>query len=377
MDRNVILYPMKLSEWARGQGISYRTAWRWFKAGTLPAPAEQAATGTILVKPVSVPPGAAALYARVSSSGQKKDLEGQIGRLVAFANARGLAISRSVFEIGPGLNGRRPKLLKLLADPVAQTIVVEHRDRLMRFGSEYVEAALAAQGRRLVVAEPERGEGRPRAGHGGGTHMVLRQALRPAFGAEPGPEGPGRRRGEMIAQQAFRYELDPHARQRMLLAKHAGTARFAWNWALGERMRRYRECLGGQRFTNAIEQHRQLNARKATEWPWMYEVSKCAPQEALRDLDRAFGNFVLARKASRYCGFPRFKRKGVDDAFRLTGSIRVLGRAVQLPRLGAMRTKEGTEKLRGRILSATVRREADRWYVSLTVETERANPEPI
>jgi putative transposase len=165
----------------------------------------------------------------------------------------------------------------------------------------------------------------------------------------------------MIAQQAFRYELDPHARQRVLLAKHAGTARFAWNWALGERMRRYRECQGGQRFTNAIEQHRQLNARKATEWPWMYEVSKCAPQEALRDLDRAFRNFVRARKASRYCGFPRFKRKGVDDAFRLTGSIQVLRRAVQLPRLGALRTKEGTEKFRGRILSATVSREADRW----------------
>src|ERR671918_2691485 len=163
----------------------------------------------------------------------------------------------------------------------------------------------------------------------------------------------------------------------MLLAKHAGSARFAWNWALGERMRRYRECQGGQRFTNAIEQHRQLNARKAREWSWMYEVSKCAPQEALRDLDRAFRNFVRARKASRYCGFPRFKRKGVDDAFRLTGSIHVLGRAVHLPRLGAMRTKEGTKKLRGRILSATVRREADRWYVSLTVQTERADPEPI
>ena len=181
----------------------------------------------------------------------------------------------------------------------------------------------------------------------------------------------------MIAQQAFRYELDPQVRQRVLLAKHAGTARFAWNWALGERMRRYRECQGGQRFTNAIEQHRQLNARKATEWPWMYEVSKCAPQEALRDLDRAFRNFVRARRTSRYCGFPRFKRKGIDDAFRLTGSIRVLGRAVQLPRLGAIRTKEGMEKFRGRILSATVRREADRWYVSLTVETERPDPEPI
>lgn len=145
---------MKLSAWAREQGISYRTAWRWFKAGTLPVPAEQAATGTILVAAVASEAGAAALYARVSSSDQKKDLEGQVGRLVSFATARGLAVSRTVAEVGSGLNGRRPKLLRLLSDPAAQTIVVEHRDRLMRFGCEYVEAALQAQGRRLVVADP-------------------------------------------------------------------------------------------------------------------------------------------------------------------------------------------------------------------------------
>lgn len=181
----------------------------------------------------------------------------------------------------------------------------------------------------------------------------------------------------MIVPQAFRYELDPKASQRVLLAKHAGCARFAWNWALGERIRRYQTNEGRARFTNAIEQHRELNARKATEFPWMYEVSKCAPQEVLRHLDRAFGNFLRARKAGGYCGFPRFKRKGIDDAFRLTGSIRVLEHAVQLPRLGSLRTKEGTEKFRGRILSATVRREADRWYVSLTVEAERPDPEPV
>ena len=181
----------------------------------------------------------------------------------------------------------------------------------------------------------------------------------------------------MIAQQAFRYELAPKVGQRLLLAKHAGCARFAWNWALGERIQRYRERESKQRFTNAIEQHRELNARKGREWPWMYEVSKCAPQEALRDLDRAFRNFVRARRSGRHCGFPRFKRKGADDAFRLTGSIRVVARAIQLPRLGAIRTKEGTERFRGRIHSATVRREADRWYVSLTVEVERPEPAPI
>jgi putative transposase len=181
----------------------------------------------------------------------------------------------------------------------------------------------------------------------------------------------------VIARQAFRYELSANAGQAVLLAQHAGAARFAWNWALAERIRRYRENEGRSRFTNAVEQHRELNARKASEFPWMYEVSKCAPQEALRNLDRAFRNFVRARKAGRYCGFPRFKRKGIDDGFRLTGSIRVLGRGVRLPRFGAIRSKEGTEKFRGRILSATVRRDADRWYVSLTVEVERAAPEPV
>jgi len=125
--------------------------------------------------------------------------------------------------------------------------------------------------------------------------------------------------------------------------------------------------------TNAIEQHRELNALKKTEFPWMYEVSKCAPQEALRDLDRAFRNFFRGRKEGRKVGLPRFKKKGRDDSFRLTGSIHVLERAVQLPRLGVIRLKE-IPRVQGRILSATVKREADRWYVGLTVEMEIADP---
>jgi putative transposase len=181
----------------------------------------------------------------------------------------------------------------------------------------------------------------------------------------------------VIVQQAFRYELDPSTSERQLLAKHAGCARFAWNLALAERIRRYREKEGKARFTSAIEQHRELNARKATEFPWMYEVSKCAPQEKLRDLDRAFRDFTKARKAGRHQGFPRFKRKGVNDSFRLTGSIAVSDAGVQLPRLGTISTKESTDKFRGRILSATVRREADRWYVSVTVEVEREDPQRV
>jgi len=144
---------MKLSEWAKEQGISYRTAWRWFKDGKLPVPAEQVATGTIIIKTKGPESGKVAIYARVSSSDQKSNLDGQVARLLAFANAKGLAVSHTVTEVGSGLNGHRPKLIKLLADSTIKTIIVEHRDRLMRFGCEYVEAALLAQGRKIVVVD--------------------------------------------------------------------------------------------------------------------------------------------------------------------------------------------------------------------------------
>jgi len=80
-------------------------------------------------------------------------LEAQLGRLVVYAHQHRLTVVEAVSEVGCGWNGRRPKLLKLLANPEIQTIVVEHRDRLMGFGAEYVEAALAAQGRKLMVME--------------------------------------------------------------------------------------------------------------------------------------------------------------------------------------------------------------------------------
>ncbi|AEJ45105.1 IS607 family transposase [Alicyclobacillus acidocaldarius] len=146
---------MKLSDWARKNGITYKTAWRWVKEGRMPVPFEQTPSGTILVRePESSTANAVALYARVSSADQKDDLDRQIARLMEFATEQKLVVFKAVTEIGSGLNGHRPKLMKLLSNPNAHTIVVEHRDRLMRFGFEYVEAALAAQGRRILVVEP-------------------------------------------------------------------------------------------------------------------------------------------------------------------------------------------------------------------------------
>jgi putative transposase len=175
-------------------------------------------------------------------------------------------------------------------------------------------------------------------------------------------------------RKAYRIELDPNNSVRTILAKHAGTARFAWNWSLARRIERFKNLEGKEKFTNSIAEHRELNALKGPDFPWMYEVSKCAPQEALRDLDRAFKNFWARRKEG--VGFPKFKKKyRSKDSFRLTGSIRVQDRYVVLPRLGVIRLKERTlGRVRGKILSATVSRVADRWFVSLTTIDEIEEP---
>ena len=145
---------MKLSAWAKANGLAYQTAWRMWRAGKLPIPAEQLPTGTVLVHPPKAPTvESVAIYARVSSADQKADLERQLGRLAEYASRERLMVIRSVSEIGSGLNGHRAKIMRLLSDPAVQTIVVEHRDRLARFGSESIEAALAACGRKLVVVD--------------------------------------------------------------------------------------------------------------------------------------------------------------------------------------------------------------------------------
>ncbi|WP_225098127.1 IS607 family transposase [Streptomyces sp. CoH27] len=145
---------MKLSEWARLQGVSYRTAWRWVKDGKMPVPVRQAPSGTWLVdEPAVQPSGRVVVYCRVPSADQKADLDRQAARVVAGANGLGLAVAEVVTEVGSGLNGRRRKLHRVLSDPTATVVVVEHRDRLARFGVEYLEAALYASGRRLVVLD--------------------------------------------------------------------------------------------------------------------------------------------------------------------------------------------------------------------------------
>lgn len=146
---------MNLAVWAERNGVARVTAYRWFHAGLLPVPARKAGR-LILVddQPADRSRRArTAVYARVSSADQKPDLDRQVARVTAWATTEQIAVDKVVTEVGSALNGHRRKFLALLRDPSVKRIVVEHRDRFCQFGSEYVEAALAAQGRELVVVD--------------------------------------------------------------------------------------------------------------------------------------------------------------------------------------------------------------------------------
>jgi putative resolvase len=144
---------MKLSDYAREVGVSYHTAWRWYKAGKLRG--YQMDTGTIIITETvgeerALPPKVA-VYARVSSHEMKENLERQAARLTDYCAAKGWQVHRIVKEIGSGVNDTRPLFQSLLADATVTIIVVEHKDRATRFGFAYLETLLALQGRRIEV----------------------------------------------------------------------------------------------------------------------------------------------------------------------------------------------------------------------------------
>jgi putative transposase len=187
----------------------------------------------------------------------------------------------------------------------------------------------------------------------------------------------------MRVLRAYTTELDLNHAQVTACKRHAGAARYAFNWGVRRKQGAYKAT---GKSPSAIDLHRELNALKKTELPWMYAVSKCAPQEALRTLDSAFAHFfrrcALKRdgKLKGTVGYPqpKTKRQGLGS-FRLTGSIVVFADTIQLPRLGRLRLKEhgylpttGTPGVT--IRSATISEAAGRWYVAIQVEQEQTVP---
>jgi putative resolvase len=148
---------VKLAEWARVSGVHPQTAYRWFREDRMPVPARRLASGTIWVDAApggGCGDGRAAVYARVFSHDQRANLDRQVARVTGWATGQGLVVGEVVGEVGSGMNGSRPKLRRILSDRSVMVIVVEHRDRLARFGVEQLESALAAAGRRVLVCDP-------------------------------------------------------------------------------------------------------------------------------------------------------------------------------------------------------------------------------
>jgi len=182
----------------------------------------------------------------------------------------------------------------------------------------------------------------------------------------------------MRVNKVFRYELKPNEVQKQIMAQHAGSARYAYNWAL--------EKINSKVFNTTNDKKLHALWRQYRPGWWDFSVSKCVPQEALVNLSNSFKNH---RVNPGYFKDPVFKKKFIHDSFRLTGTVKVFANHVQLPILGKIRLKEvidkylrslkskNTKKLStkdykktDRILSATVTRTADRWYVSILVDID-------
>lgn len=146
----------KISEYAKLNHVTYRTVWNWIKDGKLDV--ERTSTGRIQVVINDATEQNVAIYARVSSSENKDNLDRQAQRLINYCNARGYQVQKIVKEIGSGLNDQRKKLQSLLMDRSINLIVVEHKDRFCRFGMNYIEMLLEMDGRKIEVVNPSLNE---------------------------------------------------------------------------------------------------------------------------------------------------------------------------------------------------------------------------
>lgn len=142
----------KISQYAKRYGVSTRTVWNWMYNGKVKFEREPDGKHIRIIEDEDKKlTDAVGIYARVSSSENKGNLERQKEHLENYCAARGYKILRTVTEIGSGLNDKRPKLENLLTDESIKLIVVEHSDRLARFGLNYIQKLLELQGRKIEV----------------------------------------------------------------------------------------------------------------------------------------------------------------------------------------------------------------------------------
>ena len=168
--------------------------------------------------------------------------------------------------------------------------------------------------------------------------------------------------------RAHKITLKLNNKQKTYMAKASGCARFAYNWALAEWQKEY---AAGKK-PNEAAMRRSLNAVKTTEFPWMLEVTKCAPQMAIKDLGKAFQNFFAKRT-----GYPKFKKKGLHDSFTLSNDqTKICGKRLRIPNLGLVKMREEL-RFDGKLLWVTVSRSGNDWCASVSVEIPDATTIPV
>jgi len=173
----------------------------------------------------------------------------------------------------------------------------------------------------------------------------------------------------MIVSRAYKVEIKPNNVQKTFLNKSCGISRLAYNWGLDFVKTSYEN---GDKYLGAIGLHKELCKIKSTKYPFMYEVSKLAPQNALRDLDKAMKNFFRGVNQGKHIGFPKFKSKRYSkNTFRIDGAnIKVSNSHIKLPKISTIRLKEnGYIPIKNvKYMNCTISKDIDRWFVSVVVQ---------
>lgn len=166
---------------------------------------------------------------------------------------------------------------------------------------------------------------------------------------------------------AHKIELKPNNKQATYFAKGCGVSRFAYNWALAN----WKDLHSKGEKPNESSLRKKLNNIKAENFPWMLEVTKSAPQQAIKDLGQAFSRFF-----KKLSGYPKFKKKNQHESFRIdngpsiigSDAIQIIDNKIKVPKLGWVKMTENL-RFKGQIKSVIVSKKADRWFASISVET--------
>lgn len=165
---------------------------------------------------------------------------------------------------------------------------------------------------------------------------------------------------------SHKIRLDPNNVQETYFRKAAGTSRFAYNWGLDQWKSRYES---GETVTEASVRKTLTQLKKEDGYHWIGEVSSWVPKYAIKNLGLAFQNFFRRVRQGETPGYPKFKKRGVGDSFRIDngGGIKVDGRRIKIPTLGWARMRESL-RFEGRVVQAVVSRSGEHWYVSIAVD---------